>query len=97
MWIFHLWMPSKTHHLAAQRQLSYAPCWMVIFSDPRKRKTRTSSPLPLGNRKSWQAEATNAILLTLLRLADCTRAFGKSTAFLFDAFTKHSMDKASGR
>jgi len=35
--------------------------------------------------------------MTQLRLADCTRAFGKSTAFLFDAFTKYSMDEASGK
>ncbi len=79
--MFHLWMLSKTRHLAAQRQLSYASCWMVIFNDPRKRKTPTSSPLPLGNRYPGRLKPLSAILLTQLRLADCTRAFGKSTAF----------------
>ena len=86
-------MPSKTHHLAAQRQPSYAPCWVVIFNNPRKRKAPTSSPLPLGNRDPDRLKPLSTILLTQLRLADCTRAFGKSTGFLFHAFTNTAWTK----
>lgn len=50
-----------------------------------------------GNRDPARVKPLSSLHLTQLRLADCTRAFGKNTAFMFDAFTKHSLEEASGR